>query len=176
MEKSELIKVYGYAGILWNTFEIPKQTEKQALQGQIWYDFLKDYDLETIFASMRELSKESDFCNIGKVAKGCQTICNLMSAKLDEEDIFKEINGAISFYNTQDKFDKLSDVAKKVVGTAGQLSSWAGSDVDTFNSVIASQIKKSIRNQFDRQAKIESVGIGNLKMLEEAKNKKLLTE
>ena len=67
MEREELKQVYAYASILWDTFKPPTDKAKAVLQAQIWFDFLRGYDLQIIFASMRELCKVSDFCNIGKV-------------------------------------------------------------------------------------------------------------
>ena len=104
MKREDLKQVYAYASLLWETFKVPTEEENIILQAQIWYDFLKEYDLETIFASMRELCKESDFCNIGKIAKGCQIICNLATNRTDEEDIFQEIIKAVSYYDCKNHF------------------------------------------------------------------------
>lgn len=171
MKKEELKQVYAYASLLWQTFKVPTEEDKLILQSQIWYDFLKDYDLETIFASMRELCKESDFCNIGKIAKGCQTIYGLVEKRLDEEDVFNEITKAVSYYNCDENFYKLSEIAKKVVVEPSQLARWALCETETYNTVVASNIKKSIRNQIQKQDKIESVGI---KVLENIKNNQAL--
>lgn len=160
MKQEELFKVYAYAEILWNTFKKESGNEKSLMQNKMWYDFLKPYDIEIIFASMRELSKESDFCNIGKIAKGCQTICDLQKHQTDEEDeIFNEIRKAISSYNTNERFERLSPIAKRVVGFAGQLGAWAISDINDFNTVISSNIKRSIRCQLEKEKQIQSIGI-----------------
>lgn len=176
MKKEELTKVFAYAKLLWNNFVVPNDDENKLLQIQIWYDFLKDYDLETIFASMRELCKESDFCNIGKIAKGCQTICNLATNRTDEEDIFQEIIKAVSYYDCKENFNNLSDIAKDVVKEPSQLARWALSNVDDFSTVIASNIKRSIRNSLQKSEKIESIGKNVLEQiaLKEQTNKNLL--
>lgn len=185
MKKEDLTKVFAYAKLLWNNFYMPEDDGSKIMQIQVWYDFLSQYDLETIFASMRELSKQSDFCNIGKIAKGCQTIHNLEKYEISrEEQIFNEINNAISLYDTQEKFDKLSKIAKIVVGSAGNLGAWAGMEIGTFNSVVASNIRRSIRTQLEREQQIESIGhetlekiaynIGVEKQLQEKQQKKLL--
>ena len=59
--------------------------------------------------------------------------------------------------NAQENFDKLSDIAKSVVVNPSQLSQWATSEITEFNTVIASNIKKSIRNKIQFQEKCESV-------------------
>lgn len=176
MKREDLKQVYAYASLLWETFKVPTEEENIILQAQIWYDFLKEYDLETIFASMRELCKESDFCNIGKIAKGCQIICNLATNRTDEEDIFQEIIKAVSYYDCKDNFNNLSDIAKDVVKEPSQLARWALSNVDDFSTVIASNIKRSIRNSLQKSEKIESIGKNVLEQisLKEQTNKNLL--
>ena len=179
MKREDLKQVYAYASLLWETFKVPTEKENIILQAQIWYDFLKEYDLETIFASMRELCKESDFCNIGKIAKGCQTIYNINKNEINEEEkIFNEINKAISFYNSKENFNNLSDVAKRVVVNPSNLSSWAMCENEDFNTVVASNIRKSIRNQLSIENKKQSIGIETLNKIKanviEQENKNLL--
>lgn len=166
MKQEELIKSIAYAEVLWSTFRKEEEEIKQQLQLKMWWEFLKPYDLEVVYASMRELAKESDFCNIAKVAKGCQTICNLNNNMITEDDVFNEIDKAIGYYGSKEKFEKLSPIAKKVVGDASRLASWGMCDISEFNTVVASQIRRSIRNELQRQEKIESVGIDTLKQLE----------
>lgn len=176
MKREDLKQVYAYASLLWETFKVPTEEENIILQAQIWYDFLKEYDLETIFASMRELCKESDFCNIGKIAKGCQIICNLATNRTDEEDIFQEIIKAVSYYDCKENFNNLSDIAKDVVKEPSQLARWALSNVDDFSTVVASNIKRSIRNSLQKSEKIQSIGENVLEhiALKEQTNKNLL--
>mgnify|MGYP002659046473 CR=1 FL=1 len=178
MEKIELCKVYAYAELLWNTFKRETDELKSQLQNRLWWDFLKNYDLEVIYAGMRELAKEENFCSIAKVAKECQKIMKIAKNEvLDEDLIFSEINSAISYYNAQENFDKLSDIAKSVVVNPSQLSQWATSEITEFNTVIASNIKKSIRNKIQFQEKCESVdfkkilqlSINNPKQIEDKK-------
>lgn len=166
MKQEELIKAIAYAEVLWSTFRKEEEETKQQLQLKMWWEFLKPYDLEVVYASMRELAKESDFCNIAKVAKGCQTICNLNNNMITEDDVFNEIDKAIGYYGAKEKFEKLSPIAKKVVGDASRLASWGMCDISEFNTVVASQIRRSIRNELQRQEKIESVGMDTLKQLE----------
>lgn len=160
MKREDLKQVYAYASLLWETFKVPTEEENIILQAQIWYDFLKDYDLETIFASMRELCKESDFCNIGKIAKGCQTICNLSQNRdLEEEQILQEIKKAITACGSpKEKFEKLSPIAKKVVGDSSNLYKYGLVDMNDYNTFVVSNLKKSIKANLERQEKIQSIG------------------
>ena len=85
--------------------------------------------------------------------------------------MFNEITTAVSYYNCDENFHKLSEIAKKVVVEPSQLARWALCETETYNTVIASNIKKGIRNQIQKQDKIESVGI---KVLENIKNNQSL--
>lgn len=146
MRKEELINVFAYAEVLWaGTFK-RQNDEKQVLEVKLWYDFLKAYDLNVIYAGMRQLAEKSDFCNIAKVANECENICNILRGQLTEDDIFLEIDKAISIYDVDENFNKLSDIAKKVVGSPSQLASWGQCDINSYNTVIASNIRRSIRN------------------------------
>lgn len=175
MKKEELTKVFAYAKLLWNNFVVPNDDENKLLQIQIWYDFLKEYDFETIFASMRELCKVSDFCNIGKIAKGCQTICNLSQNRdLEEEQILKEINKAITACGSpKEKFEKLSPIAKKVVGDSSNLYKYGLVDMNDYDTFVVSNLKKSIKANLERQEKIQSIGENVLEQiaLKESQNR-----
>ena len=90
MKKEDLIKVFGYAELLWNTFKPEITEEKSKLQNRLWFDFLKHYDLEVVYSAMRELAKESDFCNIAKVADKCETITRLLRNEITAEEIWED--------------------------------------------------------------------------------------
>lgn len=165
MEKEELIKAYAYAELLWSTFKKETNKEKAQMQNQLWWEFLKPYDYNVICASMRELAKESDFCNIAKISKGCRTIMNLTKEQLTENDIFNEIDRAIDYYYAKENFEKLSPIAKKVVGHYGNLASWGQSNKDDYNKYISVSIKMAIRNELDRQQQMDSIGLEQLAQL-----------
>lgn len=167
MEKEELIKAYAYAELLWNTFKKETNKDKATMQNQLWWDFLKLYDYDVICASMRELAKESDFCNIAKVAKGCASIMKLTQPQQSENDIFLEIDRAIcgGYYHAKENFEKLSPIAKKVVGDSSRLASWGQTNKIDFNTFVVNDIKKAIRNELDRQNQVESIGFDKLQQI-----------
>lgn len=171
MNREDLKKVYAYASLLWQTFKVPTEQENVLLQAQIWYDFLKPYDLETIFASMRELSKQSDFCNIGKIASGCDAIYNLVKNGINEEnEIFKEIDKAITGLGSlEERFNKLSPIAKRVVGNKEKLYQYGQVETTDFNTVVESNIRRAIRTNLEQQKKIESIGEETLQNIVENK-------
>ena len=123
MEKIELIKVYAYAELLWNTFKPERQEEKSKLQDMLWFDFLKNYNINVIFSAMRELAKESDFCNIAKVATNCETICRLLRNENTAEEIWenfsetlKEVKEIRYRSKIEEVFNSLDESLKKFIG------------------------------------------------------------
>lgn len=123
MEKIELIKVYAYAELLWNTFKPERQEEKSKLQDMLWFDFLKNYNINVIFSAMRELAKESDFCNIAKVATNCETICRLLRNEITAEEIWenftqtlKEVKETRYSNKLEEIFNSLDESLKRFVG------------------------------------------------------------
>ena len=89
MKKEDLIKVFGYAELLWNTFKPEITEEKSNMQNRLWFDFLKHYDLEVVYSAMRYFAKESDFCNIAKVADKCKTITRSLRNEITAEEIWE---------------------------------------------------------------------------------------
>ena len=167
MEKNELVNVFAYAEVLWaSTFKRQSDENKAKVEIALWYEYLKPYPTNVIYASMRELAKNSDFCNISKVAKGCQEIYTLTNCKTEDE-IFAEIDNAISMYWAEENFENLSQTAKNVVISPKNLVMWAMSEIEHYNTVITSNIKRSIRNELQRENKIQSIGVSTLKTLQD---------
>ena len=90
MKKEDLIKVFGYAELLWNTFKPEITEEKSNMQNRLWFDFLKHYDLEVVYSAMRDFAKESDFCNIAKIADKCETITRLLRNEITAEKMWED--------------------------------------------------------------------------------------
>lgn len=175
MKKEELIKAYAYAELLWSTFKKETNNEKAQMQNQLWWEFLKKYPFDVICASMRELAKESDFCNIAKISQGCLEITRLLGENQSENDIFNEIDKAVSngAYCSKESFDNLSPIAQRVVGSASNLASWGQVDIQQYNTVIASNIRRAVRNELDREDKKQRIGVDTLKLIK-SENKLLL--
>ena len=177
MNKEQMPMVWAYANTIWGTFKVPDTKESVMLTMEVWLDLLKEYDLQIIMSAMLELAKESDFCNVVKVAENCKTLVKLANNELVDEDmICNEIRMAIknSLYHAREEFDKLSEIAKRIVGSPASLRSWAELDSATVSSVVMSNIKKSASNQIERQNKMEVIEQANLRQAIENKKVDLL--
>lgn len=168
MRKEDLDAVWIYANSLWDTFKLPDTEEKYDIMSEVWYDLLKPYDLKIIRAGMLEHAKVSDFCNVVKIANQCQQLVDIgTGAKITEDDIVREIRKAISNgkYGSQQEFEKLSPIAKRIVGSPRTIFDWACMDLDEFNTVITSNIRRSARNQIEVQGKMQVIENQGLKEL-----------
>lgn len=157
MKKEELTKVFALAKGLWSSFNIPNNEFDLNITATLWLDLLKPYDLEIIKIAMIEHAKKSDFLNMAKVSEICFEIIEKDNPELDEEKIFIEIKQAITYYEVNEKFEKLSPVAKAVVGKPFQLAAWSQIQQGEL-LVLESNLHKSIRaklQDYKKQLSIE---------------------
>lgn len=165
MKLEELLQVYAFAETLWNTFKPQTDEFKTKIQNQLWYDLLKPYELKIIQTAMVEQSKISDFCNLGKLAKECENIQELANNEvIDEDNIFHEIDRAITALNKEEAFNSLSPIAKEVVCHPSQLNRWGMSEISDFDTVLASNIKRAIRNKSAMFKKIKSLNANGIEI------------
>lgn len=143
MNKSELLKVYAFAGAIWTSFKIPKSELEARLFDEVWYGILKPYPVELIFTAIQEYATENDFCNIAKVGDICKKYTEKMNGTyIDCEQVLSEIRKAIDYAHSKENFEKLSPFAKQIVESPAYLARWARSEqIDT---VIMSNLRKKI--------------------------------
>ena len=79
-----------------------------------------------------------------------------MMGDLTEDEAWDRIRQAASngLYNADTEFAKLPDTLKAVVVSPEQLKDWASMDSETFNSVVASNFRRSYRVQLDRKKEL----------------------
>lgn len=148
LKKDDLLKVYSYAESLWTTFKPETEKEKAIMQAAVWLDILGAYELETISHAMKLCAEESDFLNIAKVGKKCRELLEVNEdLAYDEDKILAEISNAVSFYNAKENFEKLSPMAKAVVGHSSQLALWASASLESYATVVESNLRKAIRQK-----------------------------
>ena len=93
-----------------------------------------------------------------KIAEECKAISNLScNRSFNEDDILQEIEKAVCSGNKIEAFNKLSPISKKVVVSPSNLASWGRCQVDTYDSVIVSSLRKSIKEQTKNFDKISNM-------------------
>lgn len=170
MEKKDLLKVYTIAKTLWRNFKLPDSSTEFGkfeanMHDEVWFELLKNYPYKLVEIAMIEYSKKSEFCNIGKIVDECEKIIeakNGLKGIITEETVFNEISQAITRLLTEDeylqigdyikpnqdyiiKFNSLSDIAKSVVITWQGLKDLGKIDMETFNTVVKSNIMRVAR-------------------------------
>ncbi len=158
MKKEELTKVFALAKGLWSSFNLPNNELDVSITASLWLELLKPYELEIIKLAMIEHAKRSDFLNMAKVSEICFEIMARDNPELDEEQIFLEIKKSINYYECKANFEKLSPVAKAVVGDPSQLATWAlipQSEVLVLESNLHKRINARLQD-YKRQLSIEN--------------------
>lgn len=158
MRKEELPTIWAYASALWGTFKVPDTKERFEMSVQVWSEMLGKYDASIIKAGMIELSKENDFCTVGKLAKHCEIIQKLANGEMiDVDEIVQKIVNAVQRADKQQAFDNLPEIAKKVVGNKAALFKWGKMDSSVFNSVVISNLRKSVEKALETKEKLETM-------------------
>jgi len=175
MTKQELLKVYAYAGAVWQSFKLPTNTLELTLQNEVWLNMLSEFDLETIFASINEHARFNNFCNVVQIAEHCKKYESIKNGTYtNEETILNEIRNAVSYEYCKENYAKLSTLAKNFVPGAYMLARW--SQDTAFNSVIVSNLRKEIKTFLaDQRIKEDiqrmQIGFSNAKMIEKGEIK-----
>lgn len=79
-------------------------------------------------------------------------------------------------YNSQEEFDKLPPICQRLVGTPKKLKEWAMMDVDTLNSVVASNLMRSYKAVAQKEKEYQALPSNVRAVLESAKPKFLLKD
>lgn len=150
MRKEDLPTIWAFASALWGTFKVPDTKQKFDMAIEIWNEMLGEYELPIIKSAMIELSKESDFCTLGKLAKQCQIITKLSKGEIvDVDEVLRRIVLAVQTMDKRKAFDELPEIAKTVVGHPSALYKWAMMESGAFHSVVVSQLRKGIEKAME---------------------------
>lgn len=158
MEKKDLPTIWAFASALWGTFKVPDTKQRFDMAMEIWSEMLGEFELPIIKAAMIELSKESDFCTLGKLAKQCQTITKLAKGEIvDVDEVLQKIISAVQTMDKKKAFDELPEIAKNVVGHSSMLYKWAMMESSAFHSVVVSKLTKSIERAMENNDKEQTM-------------------
>lgn len=167
MNKSDLLKVYAFAGAIWTSFKTPTGELEARLFDEVWFGILKPYPVELILTAIQQYATENDFCNVAKIGDICKKYTEKANGTyIEPEQVLSEIRKAIDYYHCKENFEKLSPFAKQIVESPAFLARWARSEqIDT---VIMSNLRKKINNALEEKKHNEILEIttGNKKLLQ----------
>lgn len=146
MEKKDLFKVCSFAKAIWSSFKVPEKDLDLIVLKETWYLTLAPYPVELVLTAMQQYAKESDFCNVAKIGAICERYMEMQTKKfVDKEKTIANIRRAIGGLGTyQERFDELTDFEKEIVGSPNRLASWGMTNIELFETVIVSNLRKVI--------------------------------
>lgn len=120
----------------------------------VWADQFSEEPRPLVMAAVKAYvsTNATDYPpNIGQI----KAMIHKLSAgdELTASDAWTHIRKAISNsgYHAAEEFENLSDTEKRLVGSPKQLYDWAMMDVDTLDSVVASNVQRAFRSVAERK-------------------------
>lgn len=125
-----------------------------------WHFFLSDYEYNEIAIALKTFVNTS---GKGFAPSVDQLIAMTRKAEelstMSELEAWSLVSKAIQngIYHAQEEFDKLPTLVQKAVGSPEQLTSWAMGDVDSLETVVASNFQRSYRSMIQREQQIKAL-------------------
>lgn len=152
-----------------------------ALKLELWIkEFARD-DYQLVYAAVRLLMKSSTQYapNIGQIREKMRLLT--ATEELSEADAWALVSKACrnGLYGYAQEYAKLPEDVQRAVGAPEQLKEWAMMDVETVQSVVASNFRRSYRVQQSRQKELAMIpadmrealrGISDHMRLEDGRN------
>lgn len=146
-----MTKLFAYIKALQPKFEIPKSDDELLIMIKAWHDMIGDMPEEMIKAAVQHHAASSPF---PVTVHDIRQFTVKQNEDISEQEAFNLVRKAInnSAYRAAEEFEKFSPVIKRIVGTPEQLREWGRMDVETINTVVASNFMRSYR-AVDKSAK-----------------------
>jgi len=172
MNKSETMKVLAILEVAYpQHFKSLSETQKINL-GTLWGMMFKNDIYQNVMGSV-EIYISNDtkgfFPIIGAIKEQMYNLNNPdQPTELEAWNTVKKVLGK-AYYQTIECWDKLSPLVQRAVGSPSELKVWSNENIDTLNSVIASNFQRSYRAIAQTQkenTKINNLQLGNKKLKE----------
>lgn len=124
----------------------------------LWTFMFEEYDYNTVAIAVKGvLATEKYPPSIATVMEKIRLITQ--QPTMNEGEAWALVKKAVSnsLYNSVSEFKKLPESVQKIVCTPEQLASWSTIDVNTFDTVVASNFKRAYKAEAERQAEIEAL-------------------
>lgn len=152
MKKTEIVKLLTILKVTYPKFFISNDDEETGIQIDTWYAVLKDDDFGIVQQATFNLIKTLKFPpTIADIKEAIRKIQypNTMTEQEAVNFIMKALEDG--YYNSRKAFDCLPEILRKVVGSPSQLAQWSVMEIDTVQSVVASNISRSYRVLLERE-------------------------
>ncbi len=116
----------------------------------LWEEMFADEDVTTVLSAVKALiATQVDGYppTVGKVKN--KLVKMKYPNQLSEFEAWETVLRAIrnSLYHSDDEFEKLPEMIRRIVVTPNQLREWAMMDIDSLGSVVASNFMRAYRNR-----------------------------
>ena len=155
-----------------------KMDERQmALKLEMWAKEFKDDNAMLVYSAARTLMGSArEFApNCGQIREKMRELVEVKT--LDEQQAWALVSKACSngFYGYREEFKKLPPEVQRAVGRPEQLKEWAVMDVDTVQSVVASNFMRSYRTGVEREKEMARIPKDVQNLLREVSGKLQIT-
>lgn len=164
MTRDECKKIIAVIAATYPKFEY----DDPVLTVDSWYFFLKEYSYEDICMAMKIFVTTENSPYFPSPSQLIGQINKVKSLTNPQEvDVWREVRPAIrnGLYHFEEEFNKLSPMAKKMVGDPAQLREWAMLPSEDIDTVVQSNFKKRYETMTKRDAELNSMPTEVKKML-----------
>lgn len=182
MDRNDAMKILTVLKAAYpHSFKGLRQRDAEALI-ELWQTMFAADPYEQVNAAVAALiatRKEGFTPTIGEVKERMAFAREQVSGELPEQSAWALVEKACrnGLYGYREEFEKLPPEVQRAVGAPEQLKAWAAMDVETVNSVVASNFMRNYRTQKQRdkeramlpQSVLEAISLtaNNLKMIGE---------
>lgn len=165
MTRDEIKKILRVIEVTFKTYQV----ENKTLETDVWYGYFKDYSYEELDAALKVYVATENSAFAPSPSQIMGQINKLRSLNLPcEVDVWREVRPAISngIYGAETEFEKLSPMAKRMVGDPQQLREWAMLPSEDIDTVVQSNFKSRFKAMQTRQAEISAMPMEIRQMIE----------
>lgn len=160
MNKTETIKILAVLNAAYpQSFD--KISEKvKADMINLWYNLFINDDYVLVGQAVNNylINDTKGFVPlVGAIKEEIRKI--LFPSELTEQEAVNIIMDRIQWKSNKEAFDSLPEILKRVVGSPRQLNVWGYMDTDTVQSVVASNIGRSLRPLLEREKTEQRTGL-----------------
>ena len=137
--------------------KIPEQVQDRMID--LWSSLFKDDDYKLVGQAIKNYILNDTQGFLPPVGAIKEEIRRLMYPdEMTEQEAVNIIMAKLGSKSSKEAFDSLPPVLQKVVGSASQLNAWGYMEIDTVQSVISSNIQRSLRTLLEQERQKQRTG------------------
>lgn len=156
MTREETKKLLMVMQVTFKTYQV----ENKTLETDVWYGYFKEYDYEIVETALKVYVATENTAFAPSPSQILGQINKVKSLTNPQEvDVWREVRPAIrnGSYHAEEEFEKLSPMAKKMVGDPAQLREWAMLPSEDIDTVVQSNFKSRYQTMIKRDAELNSM-------------------